>query len=66
MMDTPMSIAFKNVPNQVVDDFKQTMGIVFFFNGKEVSPFMCILILVITGIVFYLLAVFKISIKKKN
>jgi len=66
MMDTPMSIAFKNVPAQVIDIFKQTMGIVFFFNGKEVSPFMCILILVITGVVFYLLAVIRISIKKKN
>ncbi|MCL5071623.1 MAG: ABC transporter permease [Actinobacteria bacterium] len=65
MMNTPMSIAFKNAPVQVVDNFKQTMGVVYYLNGKEISPLVSILILVATGILFYLLAVIKISIKKK-
>ena len=66
MMNAPMSIAFKNAPAQTVDSFKQTMGIVYSFNGKEISPLICILILVATGIVFYVLAVVKMSIKKKQ
>ena len=66
MMNAPMSIAFKNAPAQTVDSFKQTMGIVYSFNGKEISPLICILILVATGIVFYILAVVKMSVKKKQ
>lgn len=66
MMNAPMSIAFKNAPVQAVNSFKQTMGVVYYFNGKEISPLMSILILVATGIVFYVLAVIKMSIKKKQ
>ena len=57
--------AFKNAPVQAVDSFKQTMGVVYYFNGKEISPLISILILVATGLVFYILAVVKMSVKKK-
>ncbi|MHB1376561.1 MAG: ABC transporter permease [Candidatus Humimicrobiaceae bacterium] len=65
MMDVPMAAGFKNVPAEVISSFKQTMGVVYYFNGKEISPLVSILILVATGILFYALAVIKMSIKKK-
>ena len=66
MMDAPISIAFKNAPAQAVTSFKQTMGVVFYAGSKELSPFINILVLIATGIVFYTLAVIKISIKKRD
>ena len=66
MMAVPMSIAFKNAPVQAVTGFKQAMGVVFYVGGKELSPLVNILVLVATGIVFYTLAVIRISIKKRD
>ncbi|MBE3102217.1 MAG: ABC transporter permease [Firmicutes bacterium] len=66
MMEAPVSTAFANAPVQVINDFKQTMGVVFYFGSTELSPIANILVLVATGVVFYVLAVIKISVKKKN
>ncbi len=66
MMAEPMSITFKNVPAQAVASFKETMGVVFYAGGKELSPLVNILVLVATGIVFSVLAVIRISIKKRD
>jgi len=60
-----MSIAFKNAPEQAITGFKQAMGIVYYFGSKELSPLVNILVLIATGIVFYALAVIKISVKRK-
>ncbi|MCJ7727033.1 MAG: ABC transporter permease [Actinobacteria bacterium] len=65
MMEAPVSTAFANAPVQVINDFKQTMGVVFYFGSTELSPIVNILVLIATGIVFYVLAVIKISVKKK-
>ncbi|MDP3011907.1 MAG: ABC transporter permease [Candidatus Hydromicrobium sp.] len=65
MMEAPMSTAFANAPVQAITGFKQTMGVVFYFGSTELSPIANILVLVATGVVFYVLAVIKISIKKK-
>jgi multidrug/hemolysin transport system permease protein len=66
MMEAPMSTAFANAPVQVINGFKQTMGVVFYFGSTELSPIANILVLIATGVVFYVLAVIKISIKKKH
>jgi len=66
MMEVPMSIAFKNAPEQAVTSFKKTMGVIFFAGGKELSPIINILILAAAGVLFYALAVIKISIKKRD
>lgn len=66
MMEAPMSTAFANAPVQVINGFKQTMGVVFYFGSTELSPIANILVLVVTGVVFYVLAVISISIKKKQ
>jgi multidrug/hemolysin transport system permease protein len=65
-MKAPMSTAFANAPEQAITSFKQAMGVVFYAGSKEISPFINILVLVATGVVFYALAVIRISIKKKD
>lgn len=66
MMEAPMSAAFKNASAQAVTNFKQIMGVVFYAGGKELSPLINILVLVATGIVFYVLAIIRVSIKKRD
>ncbi len=66
MMAAPMSTAFANAPAQAVNSFKQAMGIVFYAGSKELSPLVNILVLVATGILFYTLAIIRISIKKRD
>ncbi|MCL5986906.1 MAG: ABC transporter permease [Actinobacteria bacterium] len=66
MMAAPMSIAFKNAPLQAVISFKQAMGVVFYVGSIELSPLVNILVLVATGVVFYTLAVIRISVKKRG
>ncbi|MBU4482687.1 MAG: ABC transporter permease [Actinobacteria bacterium] len=66
MMEAPMSTAFANAPVQAITGFKQTMGVVFYFGSTELSPIANILVLVVTGVVFYVLAVIKISVKQKQ
>ncbi len=65
MMDEPLSRAFANAPEEILVSFKQTMGVVFFFGDKELSPSINLIVLAVTGVVFLLLAIISISIKKK-
>src|SRR5665647_119119 len=58
--------AFKNAPAQAIDSFKQTMGIVYSFNGKEISPLICILILVATGMYFIYWQLLRCPLKKSS
>ncbi len=66
MMEAPMSKAFANAPAEVVTDFKRTMGVTFFFGDKGLSPLINILVLIATGVVFLVLAIISISVKKKQ
>jgi len=66
MMEAPMSKAFANAPAEVVVNFERTMGITFFFGGKGLSPFINILVLIATGVVFLVLAIINISVKKRQ
>jgi multidrug/hemolysin transport system permease protein len=66
MMEEPMSEAFAGAPVQVITQFKQTMGIVFFFGDKELSPFINMLVLAATAVVFLFLTVISISAKKRQ
>lgn len=66
MMEEPMSEAFANAPLQALTQFKQTMGIVFFFGDKELSPFINMLVLAATAVLFLFLTVISISVKKRQ
>lgn len=66
MMEAPMSKAFANAPAEAVTGFEKMMGVTFFFGDKEVPAFINIIVLTATGVVFLLLAILSMSVKKKQ
>lgn len=56
---------FDGAPAQVESDFREVMGISFFFGDTEVEPWMSMGILLVSGTVFFLLAIWRLSMKKK-
>jgi multidrug/hemolysin transport system permease protein len=66
MMEAPMSKAFANAPAEAVTNFERTMGVTFFFGGKGLSPLINILVLIVTGVVFLVLAIISMSVKKRQ
>ncbi|MDY0028145.1 MAG: ABC transporter permease [Candidatus Humimicrobiaceae bacterium] len=65
MMEAPMSEALAGAPVEVITDFKKTMGVIFFAGDKEITPLINILVLVATGVIFLILSIVNISIKKR-
>lgn len=61
MMEEPISVAFAGAPAEVVADFKLEMGVVIKFGDTIVSPFISVIILIITAILFYSLAIVNLS-----
>jgi multidrug/hemolysin transport system permease protein len=66
MMEAPMSKAFTNAPAEAIINFKKMMGVTFFFGDKGLSPLMNILVLIATGVVFLVLAIINMSVKKRQ
>ncbi len=64
MMQASLSVGFKDFPVEYVDGFKEFMGVTFSFNEYLVTPIISIVILVVTGLVFYGLSVIKLSTKR--
>ena len=65
MMEAPAAATFNGAPVETVENFKQTMGMIFKFGETTVSPTVSILILVGSAVVFYGLALWNISRKKR-
>lgn len=65
MMQDSILLNFEGAPTEAIMDFKEFMGVEFSFNGAFISPMTSLLILLGTGIVFYLLSLFVISRKKR-
>ncbi len=66
MMEAPMSESFANAPAEVVNGFKESMGIIFYFGGEGLTPLTNILVLIATGVFFLTISIVIISIKKKQ
>ena len=66
MMEAPMSKAFAGAPVQAVNNFKSMMGVVFYAGEKQISLLVSISIIAGAGILFYILDIIRISIKKKS
>ena len=64
-MEYPLSQSFLGAPVAQVDGFKIDLGVVFAVGYHIVSPFESIAVLIITTAVFYGLAIFNLSRKKK-
>ena len=65
LMEEPMAVSFKGAPTQAINEFNQLMGVEFVFDGAVLSPFVSVIILVATAVVFYLLSVLNLSKKVK-
>jgi len=65
MMEEPMAVTFEGAPDSVVADFKQMMGVTFQFGETTVSAATSVLILIGSAAVFYALALWNISRKKR-
>jgi multidrug/hemolysin transport system permease protein len=66
MMEAPMVKSFANAPIQTLDGFKKAMGVVFYLGEKQLSSLVNILIIAGAGILFYVLDILRISVKKKS
>lgn len=65
IMDVPLSEAFAGASTETVIEFKKMMGVSYYFGDNEVSAWMSILILMVTTVICFGLALWNISRKKK-
>ncbi|MDD2621285.1 MAG: ABC transporter permease [Syntrophomonadaceae bacterium] len=60
MMDEPISAAFANVPSGYIEGFKEAMGVVYRFGDYTVTPWVSLEVLILTAVIFYMLAMLNI------
>lgn len=65
MMAEPMEVAFKDAPIESIENFNQSMGVVFNFGGYTTTMLTSVVILLATTALFYGLAILNISRKRK-
>jgi multidrug/hemolysin transport system permease protein len=65
MMEAPLAATFDGAPAETVEGFQQMMGMTFKFGDATVSVMTSILILIGSAVLFYGLALWNISRKKK-
>jgi len=65
IMKNPIEQSFYGIPTEFVDDFKETMGVVYRFGDYEVTPLISALILLGTAVVFFGLSLWSMR-KMKN
>jgi multidrug/hemolysin transport system permease protein len=65
LMEKPMEVTFQHAPVEMTEQFKETMGVVLVNGENEVSIFLSIGLLVISGVVFYILGIWNMSRKNK-
>lgn len=64
-MERQMEVSFSNIPISYINEFKESMGVVYYLNDKLVSNTTSIMILIGSAVIFFLLAILIISKKKK-
>ncbi|MFQ8630009.1 MAG: ABC transporter permease [Intestinibacter bartlettii] len=64
-MKKQMDISFADIPTNYIDEFKESMGVVYYINDKLVSNTTSIFILIASTIIFFFLAVLVLYRKKK-
>ncbi len=65
IMQAPLKDAFASAPDVYRTDFEETMGVIFKLGGHTVTALESVLVLLITALVFYALAIINISRKRK-
>ena len=64
-MKKQMDISFADVPTNYINEFKESMGVIYYINDKLVSNTTSIFILIASTIIFFFLAVLILYKKKK-
>lgn len=64
VMDAPIDASFTGVPQEALDGFNSMMGVSYQFGDFTVTPLMSIAFLVVTGILFYGLAMMNMARKQ--
>ena len=64
-MKKQMDISFADIPTNYIDEFKESMGVVYYINDKLLSNTTSIFILIASTIIFFFLAVLVLYRKKK-
>ena len=64
-MKKQMDISFADVPTNYINEFKESMGVVYYINDKLVSNTTSVFILIASTIIFFFLAVLILDKKKK-
>lgn len=64
-MKKQMDISFADIPTNYIDEFKESMGVVYYINDKLISNTTSIFILIVSTIIFFSLAVLVLYRKKK-
>ncbi len=65
LMKNQMEKAFEHAPSAYLEEFQDTMGVTFRFGDYTVTPVVSILILLFTAVLFYALATFNLSRKRR-
>lgn len=65
IMDVPLSEAFAGAPAESLIEFEKMMGVTYYFGDYEVTTWMSILVLIVTSVVCFGLAVLNMTRKKK-
>ncbi len=65
MMERPMDKVFAGAPAQQVVDFKVDMGVVFRFDDQLTGPWLSVIVLAATALVFFILATVNMSRKRR-
>jgi multidrug/hemolysin transport system permease protein len=66
MMDAPIKEAFAGAPANVLQEFNSTLGVTFTFGDQTASWVTSVIVLIATAAVFFGLALFNISRKKRS
>jgi len=65
MMEAPLAKTFADAPAEAIAEFNEMMGVTFKFGDTVISPLISILILIVTAVIFYGLAILNLSRKSK-
>ena len=65
LLKQPMAVSFAGAPAAAVEKFNHSMGVVLQFNRSDVDPMTSVIVLLVTTVLFYGLAVLNISRKIK-
>lgn len=66
MMEHPFEVAFDGAPDGAVEQFKERFGVHYILDGEPSTLELCIAVMAVTAVVFYVLAMLNITRKRRT